>query len=164
MHDSFIRVAEKLNALVEERLIQQLNKPKNGSSPSSKITFNRTQACIVLDIYSNPQGPNTPAKIAQRLKLESSRISHQVKHLKQDGWIVECPGSGRLPALRLTDKATSAATDAIDIKRYLEGQLRKGQAQQFDIFKTVFLPSLEKKIGNLLKPKPRRLRENGKRD
>lgn len=164
MHDAFIRVAEKLNGLVEERLLQQLRKTGSIGRSASNITFNRTQASIVLDIHEHPLGPNTPAKIARRLGLEPSRISHQVKSLKQYGWIVECPGSGRLSALKLTHKASNAATSALDAKRYLESQLRKGQAKEFDRIKAVFLPAFEKKIANLIKPKRRRSRKKREPD
>lgn len=166
MHDAFIRVAEKMNGLVEERLLQQLNRSASASigHSSPDIVFNRTQASIILDIHSHPQGPNTPAKIAQRLNLEPSRISHQIKSLKLQGWVLACPGIGKLPALKLTQKANTAALSAYEAKRYLEGQLRKGQAKEFDIVKTVFLPAFEEKIANLLKLKPRRLREKRKPD
>lgn len=161
MHDAFIRVAEKLNGLVEERLLQQLNKSLSTSfgRPRPVAAFNRTQASILLDIHGHPKGPNTPAKIAQRLNMEPSRIGHQVKSLKQQGWIVECPGVGKLPALKLTRKASAAALSAYAAKRHLESQLRKGQAREFDVFKTFFLPALEEKISNLVMPKPRRLRK-----
>lgn len=160
MHDAFIRLAEKMNGLVEERLLQQLNKSASTSFGRLRpvAVFNRTQASILLDIHSHPKGPNTPAKIAQRLNVEPSRISHQVKGLKQQGWIVECPGVGKLPALKLTSKASAAALNAYAAKEYLESQLRKGQAREFDIVKK-FLPGLEERIASLVMPKRRRLRK-----
>lgn len=160
MHDAFIRVAEKMNGLVEERLLQQLNKSASASFGRLRpvTVFNRTQASILLDIHSHPAGPNTPAKIAQRLNVESSRISHQVKGLKQQGWIVECPGIGKLPALKLTPKASAAARNAYTTKEFLESQLRKGQAREFDTVKK-FLPALEERIASLVTPRPRRLRK-----
>lgn len=151
-----------MNELVEERMLQQLNKSVSLSHSSPDVAFNRTQMSIILDIQGHPEGPNTPTKIAQRLGLEPSRISHQVKNLKRQGWVEECPGVGKLPALKLTQKASAAALSAYAAKKYLEIQLRKGSARDFDILKTIFLPSFEKKIEDLLKPKPRRVRVKAK--
>lgn len=161
LHDALIRVAEKLNGLVVERLLQELNNSATPSfgGPRQVVVLNRTQASVLLDIHSHPKGPNTPAKIAQRLNLEPSRISHQVKSLKRQGWIVECPGVGKLPALKLTRKASAAARKAYVAKQHVELQLRKGQAKEFGIVKKFFSPELELKIDSLAMPKPRRLRK-----
>lgn len=164
MHDAFIRVAEQINGLVEERLLLQLNNyvGLNFGPPAPAVTFNGTQASIVLDIHSHPEGVNTPARIAQRLKLEPSRISHQVKSLKQHGWIVDCPGVGKLSALKLTDKGCAAALSAYAVKQYVETQLRKAHAKEFDILKATFLPQLEEKLACLLMPKLPRVRKKKK--
>ena len=165
LHDAFIRLAEKVNRLVEKRLLQQLDSYVGpGLSPRApKVTFNGTQASIILAIHNHPKGVNTPARIARRLKLESSRISHQIKSLKQYGWIVDCPGIGKLSALKLTKQGSAAALSASKVKDYLEGQLRKNHAKEFDIVKATFLPQLDEKLSALLGPKLSRVRKKKNR-
>lgn len=75
LHDSFIRVAKKMNELVEERMLQQLNKSVSLSHSSPDVAFNRTQMSIILDIQGHPEGPNTPTKIAQRLSAQPASSS-----------------------------------------------------------------------------------------